>query len=224
MPPDPSADRFRVPFYLSNVQKVQCFVGRKRTLLSIENALLPFTKPQRKVVVLHGLGGIRKTQLAIHYASHFQEHYRTILWFNAKDEDSLRRSLVKNAERLPEGSISQELLDNQQDLPSLKKLIRALRRWLALPQNDKWLLIFDNVDNPNIPQNHDKSAFDIRSYFPEAPQGSIIVTTRWQSLKIGKLVRVPKLLDTQDSRSILIETSGREDIVHGEQELLHFSG
>lgn len=78
-----------------------------------------------------------------------------------KDEDSLRQSFVRNAERLPEGAISSELLDTQQDALSLKRLIQAVKRWLALPRNDKWLLIFDNVDNPKIPQNWDKSAYDI---------------------------------------------------------------
>jgi hypothetical protein len=70
-------------------------------------------------------------------------------------------------ERLPGPAISQELLDNQQDLSSLKKPIKGVKRLLALPRNDKWLLIFDNVDNPKIPQDRDKSAYDIRPYFPE---------------------------------------------------------
>ncbi len=218
LPPDPSLDKFTVPFYLDDVPEIPYFVGRISALSSIEHVLLPFTRPQRKIVVLHGLGGMGKTQLAIRYASQFQERYRTVLWFNATDEDSLRRSFVKNAERLPKGAISQHLLDNQQDLSSLKKLVQAVKRWLATPRNDQWLLIFDNVDNPKIPDNRDKSAYDIRPYFPEAPQGSIIVTTRWKSLKIGKLVEVPKLREQKDSLTILTETSGRADLGNGERQ------
>ncbi|KAI9883792.1 MAG: hypothetical protein M1823_004424 [Watsoniomyces obsoletus] len=210
--PDLSLSSFTIPFYIMDVPEVDYFVGRTSALLSIEQALLPFDTAKRRKVVLHGLGGMGKTQLAIHYASKFQKHYTAILWFNAKDEDSLRQSFVMNAKRLPDGAISEDLLKNEQDLSSLEKLIQAVKRWLALPRNDKWLLIFDNVDNPKIPQNRDPSAYDIRPYFPEAPQGSIIVTTRWECFSIGKLLEVPKLLEHKDCVGILTETSRRADL------------
>lgn len=84
LPHDLSVDRFTVQFYLGDVPEVTHFVGRQSDVSSIERALLPFDKQQRKVVVIHGLGGIGKTQLAIHYATLFREHYTTVLWFNAK--------------------------------------------------------------------------------------------------------------------------------------------
>ena len=46
----------------------------------------------RSSVVLHGLGGIGKTQLAIEYIRQQKEKYTAILWLNANDEDSLRLS------------------------------------------------------------------------------------------------------------------------------------
>jgi hypothetical protein len=167
-------------------------------------------------VVLHGLGGIGKTQIAIRFAEQYCQDYTAVLWFNGKDEDTLRQSFVDNADRLPEGAVPQELLDGQTDLSSLKKLVLSVKRWLAQPRNDRWLLIFDNVDNPKIPQNQDKTSYDIRPYFPEAPHGSIIVTTRWSTLKIGRLLEIPKILDRQQSLSILAETSSRVDLREGE--------
>jgi hypothetical protein len=44
----------------------------------------------RHTVILHGLSGISKTQLAIAYVKRYKENYSAIFWLNIKDEDSLR--------------------------------------------------------------------------------------------------------------------------------------
>ena len=196
--------------------EIDYFTGRESIRASIEQILLQSTNLRRKTAVLHGLGGIGKTQLAIQYAKQHQQEYTAVLWFNAKDKDSLRQSFRKNASRLPNGAVSQTLLNDSQRISDLQELVEAVKNWLALPRNNQWLLIFDNVDNPKIPQNKDKSAYDIRLYFPEADQGSIIVTTRWASLKIGKSMGVEKLANDQESLRILVHTSGRGDIGEGE--------
>lgn len=49
----------------------------------------------RKVVVLHGLGGIGKTQLAIAYAKRHKDNYSAMFWLNIKDEDTLKQSFAK---------------------------------------------------------------------------------------------------------------------------------
>jgi hypothetical protein len=184
----------------------------------IKKKFQSFPCPQRKIVVLHGLGGIGKTQTAIHFAYQYRQDYTAVLWFNAKDEDTLRQSFVRNANRLPKGAIPLNLLDSLTDLSSLQNLVQAVKQWFDQPRNDRWLLIFDNVDNPMISQNRDNSSYDILPYFPEAAHGSIIVTTRWSSLDIGKLVELKKLEDTRDeqpSLSILVQTSRRDDLEHG---------
>jgi hypothetical protein len=44
----------------------------------------------RRAVILHGLGGIGKTQLSIAYAKRHKDNYSVIFWLNIKDEDSLK--------------------------------------------------------------------------------------------------------------------------------------
>lgn len=44
----------------------------------------------RKVVVLHGLGRIGKTQFNIVYIKLHKDNYLAIFWLNIKDEDSLK--------------------------------------------------------------------------------------------------------------------------------------
>ncbi|KAI9889078.1 MAG: hypothetical protein M1814_005801 [Vezdaea aestivalis] len=209
---EPLSNDFRIPFYLLDAPEIDYFTGRESLLLSIGQILLPSSKLQRKVVVLHGLGGMGKTQSAFRYAIQHQQDYTAVLWFNAKTEDTLKQSFQKNTKRLPEGAISQALQDKLQDTSSLQESIQAVKHWLAAPQNNNWLIIFDNHDNPKIPQNKDQSAYDIRPYFPEAYHGSIILTTRWANLKIGKSIQVNKLEESEHALSILIGTSGRSDI------------
>jgi ATP/maltotriose-dependent transcriptional regulator MalT len=44
----------------------------------------------RRIVVLHSLGGIGKTQLSITYAKRHKDNYSAIFWLNIKDEDSIK--------------------------------------------------------------------------------------------------------------------------------------
>ena len=84
-----------------------------------------------------------------------------------------------------------------------------MKAWFDLPGNYRWLLIFDNVDNPKIPNNTDPGAYDIRSYFSENYRGSILVTTRWKALSIGDFIEVAKLSEIEDGMSLLEKTSGK---------------
>ena len=202
-------ERFQLAFSLLAAPEIDYFVGRASNLASIESVLLPFTTTERKVVVLQGLGGIGKSQLAIEFAKKHRSDYTAVFWFNAKTEDTLKRSFAANARRLPKEFLNQELLDGPQNEKALDSIIREIKTWLGLPGNDRWLLIYDNVDNPKIPGNKTQHAYDIRSYFPEAHQGSVLVTTRWRTLRIGHSIEVAKLSEDEESISLLIQMSGR---------------
>ena len=196
-------------FSLAAAPEIDYFVGRASSLASIESVLLLFTAAERKVVVLHGLGGIGKSQLAIEFAKKHRDDYSAILWLNGKTEDTLKQSFATNARRLPKEHLNQELLNESQNEEVLNAILREMKTWLGLRGNDKWLLIYDNVDNPKIPDNKRQHAYDVRSYFPEAHQGSILVTTRWKTLRIGRPIEVTKLSEDEESVSLLVQTSGR---------------
>ena len=203
-------EQFQLMFSIAAAPVIDYFVGRASNLSSIESVLLPFTAAERKIVVLHGLGGIGKSQLAIEYAKKHRLDYTAVLWLNAKTEDTLKQSFTANARRLPEKILSQEVLYGPQNEEALSIIVRETKKWLSLPGNNRWLLIYDNVDNPKIPDNKSENAYDVRSYFPEAHQGSILVTTRWKTLRIGRLLEVAKLSKDEDSISLLEQISGRD--------------
>ena len=89
---------FSVTFSLSDVPEIEQFVAREEELGEIHRMLRG--GGSRRTVVLHGLGGVGKTQLAIAYAKRHKDNYSAVFWLNIKDEDSLRQSVVKAAKQI----------------------------------------------------------------------------------------------------------------------------
>jgi hypothetical protein len=83
-------EQFAVGLNLSTIPEAAQFVARQTELTEMYRLL--HGHKTRSAVVLHGLGGIGKTQLAIEYVRRHKEKYTAIFWLNANDEDSLRLS------------------------------------------------------------------------------------------------------------------------------------
>jgi hypothetical protein len=173
----------------------------------------------RRVVVLHGLGGIGKTQLAITYAKRYRDEYSAIFWLNTKDETSIQQSFAKLARQIlrqyPDAS-RLSALDIQQNHG---EVVEAVKYWLSLPDNTRWLLIYDNFDDPKMGNGTDNAGVDIGRFLPEAHQGSVIITTRSSQVDLGHLIRIQKLKSINDSLEILATTSGRNSVQYGKVSL-----
>ena len=102
---------------------------------------------------------------------------------------------------------------------SLDGLIDSVKAWLSLPNNTRWLIIYDNYDNPKLPGNEDPTALDIGKFLPESYQGSVIITTRLSRVGIGYPIRVRKLENIRDSLEILSNSSRREGLINGKASL-----
>jgi hypothetical protein len=204
---------FYLPFSLAGVPEVQTFVGRKKELTEIGEALQG-DGLRRKVVLLLGLGGIGKTQLAVSFLKENAGSYSAIVWLDAKTEDALKQSFTLTAKRLHRHYPTSELLRRAEESKDIDDIVAHIKEWFSAEGNHRWLLVFDNVDNPKLPGVNDPEAYDIEPYFPETRQGSIIITTRSSRLEIGKAVSVSKL-NTRESIDILSSTSGREGLDTG---------
>jgi tetratricopeptide (TPR) repeat protein len=167
---------------------------------------------RQKTVVLHGLGGMGKTQLALTYARQYKGTYSAVFWLNSKDVDTLKRGFLSIARRIYLEHPSLIHLKSIIEQGKLDEAVEAVRRWLSKPKNTQWLLIFDNYDKPKLPGTNDPGAFPIKPFFPEADQGAIIITTRSSQLKIGHLIPVRKLQNIKDSLLVLSHTSGRQGL------------
>ena len=167
---------------------------------------------RRRTVVLHGLGGIGKTQLTVAYAIRHKDSYSAIFWLNIKDEDSVKQSFARVAKQILREHPSASRLSSVDVKGDLDEVVGAVKAWLSLPNNTRWLMIYDNYDNPKLLGNWDSVAVDILKFLPESYQGSVIITTRLSQVKIGHLIHVRKLKDVSDSLEILSSTSGREGL------------
>ncbi len=89
------------------VPKASAFIRRKLDLDLVERQLaLGEVQDRRKICVIHGLGGIGKTQLAIKYARLHKDLYTSFFWIDGKTEESLLQSLLRIALRLPKGQMA----------------------------------------------------------------------------------------------------------------------
>ncbi|WP_060906744.1 FxSxx-COOH system tetratricopeptide repeat protein [Streptomyces scabiei] len=151
---------------ISNVQpRYPWFTGRSPILDRLRERLVSGRSGQRLPQVLHGLGGVGKSQLAREYAHRFKADYDLVWWIDAEQPDLV---LPKVA------ALAQEL-----DLPVGDDVAEAAEAAMAaLRQGDpceRWLLIFDNV--PDL----DKALhlFPERSApLPGHVYGHVLVTTR----------------------------------------------
>lgn len=169
------AHEFRVPFVLPGVLAVEDFLGRREELEHLWQRLQPENKGYRKVAVLHGLGGIGKTQLAIRFAREHKGHFTAIFWLAGKNRQTLLQSLSSVLPRIP-GQPSNSAATNDQEM---EQNAEQVLRWLSSPGNSRWLIIYDNIDQYS-PGTDD--GYDIEKFLPTADHGSILITSRLQSI------------------------------------------
>ncbi|KAF2452241.1 P-loop containing nucleoside triphosphate hydrolase protein, partial [Lineolata rhizophorae] len=203
-------EQFAIPVNLASFPEAAQFVAREKELSKMHELLHGHSS--RAAVVLYGLGGIGKTQLAIEYVRRHKEKHTAIFWLNANDEDSLRLSFRNIAQQVLKHHPSTRVLSGVDLEGDLDRVVNAVKAWLDLQGNTRWLVVYDNYDNPRISNNSDRSTVDVRQYLPGSDHGSIIITTRSARVTQGGRLHVQELADLEDGLKILANMSGREGI------------
>jgi hypothetical protein len=199
-----SALRFEIPFDLATLPVIESFVGRQTELDRLWQYLQPTNSLSRKVAILHGLGGIGKTQLAIQFARDHKDDFTAIFWLNGNDRSTLLQSLSSVLPRLPGHSQESEEIDGEE----LEQRAKHVLMWLAKHGNSRWLLILDNIDQYSPVDGGIGDEYDIGTFFPSADHGSILITSRLPGLsELGKSVPVHKL-NPVEATQLLFENSG----------------
>jgi hypothetical protein len=206
---------FTVQSSVLEVSPVGHFVGRSDELADIHKELQH--NSSRKTVVVHGLGGMGKTQLALAYAQRHIDDYSAIFWVNSKSEDTLKQGYAIAAKRIYRDHPLLVYFKAVTEGSDLDETAEAFKRWLSGAGNDRWLVIYDNYDTPKLPGHDEPGTFDIRPFLPEANHGAILITTRSSRLQVGRPVAVKKLLDIEHSLEILTQTSRRDRLSLGKR-------
>jgi hypothetical protein len=189
------AEEYRVSFSLKGIPRGR-FVDRPEEMRRLEQVLIPQRKAQseeyrQQVIVLHGLGGIGKTQLAVEFARKHQAAFTSVFWLDGSSEHSLQQSIAYCAGRIPEGQIPETSRKYSSSANGdLNAVIGDFMEWLSRTENKRWLIIFDNVDR-DYQQETDIDAYNISNYIPEVDQGVILITTRLANLQqLGESVQL----------------------------------
>src|SRR5436309_5396131 len=122
------------------------FVGREAELEQLRTYLAPRPKRQN-VVALWGLGGMGKTQLSIHYTKRFGDTYSAVFWLSAQDESALKTGLLELAAQV----LEDQTLASPHNSHEENRIVRQMRQWFSRPENDRWLVVYNNYDCPRIP-------------------------------------------------------------------------
>ncbi len=154
----PLAGSLSPSYWMIPVPRNPLFTGREIQLREIHTYL---SASRGRALMLYGLGGIGKTQIALEYAYRYAQDYTAIFWIAAEAVASIRGSFLQIAEclALPECQETDQA-----------RIIASVQRWLALHQD--WLLIWDNIETVEV----------LAPFLPPAQHGSMLLTTRLQNL------------------------------------------
>ncbi|TDL20380.1 hypothetical protein BD410DRAFT_899515 [Rickenella mellea] len=222
--PSVKNEEFCVPFPLPfNANAL--FTGRTKELAEMYVALHSNSTDHRPAVVLHGLGGIGKSQIALQYAYMHKDRYSSVIWIKAASKADVNSSFIEVMQHLLAHEIGKcpkdspayseiacrlgisQYVDNQGCLMlgsagTADHLIECVKMWLAKEKNTNWLLILDNLD--------DLESVDLRQYLPLGLSGYIIITSRHlESAFLGTDSIEIEALDEDAALSLLIKGIAR---------------
>ncbi|KAH6994901.1 hypothetical protein EDB80DRAFT_728193 [Ilyonectria destructans] len=180
---------FAIPYKLPSEPSI--IVPREDVIEILEAILKPPIEPYKlhfAIANLLGLPGTGKTTLARHFAEKHQDDISFVFWIWAESWETVVASYLEFANALvshytkdaPRSQVENDLgLTGVEDMLKVKSIlqldtlrvksvVRAVKDWLLRPENDKWLLIFDNVE----------PSYDIFDFIPLTLSGQIILTSR----------------------------------------------
>jgi hypothetical protein len=174
-------------------------------------------------LVVHGTGGIGKTQLVREFVFAHSAKFSSIVWIDARNPQNVRNGFVSFMQKLLNCYVGKSRVtpppylriarylgisglvgENGQiaaDTAVLDRIVSACLGWLEREGNTNWLLIFDNVD--------DVETFRVSDFFPNSALGSIIVTSRRpECSRLGEGRRI-EIMGMRESIDLLSKSYGR---------------
>lgn len=218
---------FEIPFELEHLRNSR-FTGRKLLLDTLDAEVKANACARSRPIVLHGTGGVGKTQIVTEYIYLHREEYDSVFWINTSSPETILQGFRAAAQRVirqhanitlganPDYALVAKSLgmvgvvDENGTLSIDEKynqaIIDGMKLWFSKEGNKKWLLVFDNAD--------DLETFKIKTFIPQKDHGTIIITSRRPGCAdLGKGLEVKEMLELE-GLSLLLATAGLEQL-HG---------
>ncbi|MEV0909254.1 tetratricopeptide repeat protein, partial [Streptomyces hokutonensis] len=166
------------------------FVGRVEVMAELERALS--AESQTITQTVHGLGGVGKTTLALHYAHDHAGAYRLVWWIRSDTPELIEAGFAALTVRL-RGEESSDLTTRQ------------AAEWAVgwLQTHPGWLLVFDNAEKPE----------DVHAWTGQLrASGRHLITSRYKRGWVCDPISLP-VLDQEASLALLsgLVGNGEED-------------
>lgn len=168
-------DEVKLPCHMIPFGLNPRFFSRDREVDLVRKALDPVQGHEKlQVMSIHGLGGVGKSQIALHYANISMKIYDVIAWIPSETQVKMTQAWSMLAKKLglPKGDDSED--DYQASL--------KVKDWLN-ESGRRFLLIFDNVEQIDI----------LLQVWPSSEKGSILITTRSPSVASKRATKVMHL-------------------------------
>jgi tetratricopeptide (TPR) repeat protein len=166
------------------------FTGREGVLELVARAL-DGNDPEARKQVLHGVGGVGKTHVALEFAYRHREQYDLVWWLPAEDESALAVAYARMIHAL--GGHAQVDATPQE----LRTILQQ-----RLDKMGRWLVIFDNAPD----------ADRVKAYVPSPDvHGAVLITSRnpnWRGVAQPFCLRV---FERPDSVAFLKARTGRNE-------------
>ncbi|KAJ7060460.1 hypothetical protein C8F01DRAFT_988761 [Mycena amicta] len=151
--------------------------------MQLESWFQPADEKEQRVVLLYGLGGAGKTQIALKFIADSRSRFTDQFRIDASSQETIEAGYKQISKA-----------------KGLEHTTEAAQAWLTASDNE-WLILFDNADNG-----------DLEKYLPHCQHGNIIITSRNPALGMytGSSRKAIQILDlsVDDAVSLLLTKAG----------------
>jgi tetratricopeptide (TPR) repeat protein len=172
------------------------FTGRDEDLAWIKRTLNAANRNRaRPAALLHGTGGVGKSEAAAHYAHQHRDEYQVVWWIDAERPATRDEGFSRLAEALGLPGF------NPRDMAQTRA---AVLQWMEGASS--WLAVFDNAE----------SYEDLQPWLPARPGGHVLVTSRFDDWEFVADVLPVAVWDTPTAAKFLRERSRDGDTAASE--------
>ena len=184
-------------YYKIPEARIEYFVPRDNIIQTIRRYhQLPDTVVLAKTVVLYGIGGCGKSQLALEYCRQCREasFFDRIVWLDASSRDSI----ILSYSAVAEGILPKEMRPTNKRA-CVQMILDIIESWTG-----PWLLVLDNFGGSQ-PFTHNS----ILNFLPQGSSGCYLFTTRHGAARsLGHPIQVSRLSEEEGLQLLFSKRRG----------------